>query len=158
MNFLTDMDFIDKIKAKEIALTKKGYLNFPSWLEIFNDLNKSLDKKYQVRQLDGLAFVTHNVEEHIDSCKMFIEQVKFLFPNKIASAHAYTTITKKSKGLGNHKDTVDVLFWQVHGTTLWIVEDIEFILEPGDIIFVPTGISHQVISLTPRVGISFGFE
>jgi ribosomal protein L16 Arg81 hydroxylase len=44
----------------------------------------------------------------------------------------------------------------------WTIHDEDknesFVLSPGDIIYVPKSIVHEVTSLTPRAAISFVFE
>jgi ribosomal protein L16 Arg81 hydroxylase len=56
---------------------------------------------------------------------------------------------------GNHVDTMEVIYWQCQGQTLWIIDQREqHILKPGDLITVPAGTYHNVIPLTPRLGIS----
>ena len=157
MQFLKDKNFISSLLEKNVALCRQGFDTVPTWDEIFFDLTQSLKKGYLVREFDNFSFTTHNAVEHLQCCKHFIEITHPFFPGTSASAHIYTHLTTLSNGLGNHKDTDDVLFCQIHGKTLWKVNNFQFILEPKDIIFVPKGVNHHVISMTPRVGISFGF-
>jgi ribosomal protein L16 Arg81 hydroxylase len=133
-------------------------MDLPSWDEIFYDLDLSLKKDYLILKFNGFGITTHSAEEHLPCCDFFLEKMKFLFPKKKGSAHIYTSLTTKNYGLGKHADDVDVLFWQVKGKTLWIFNEQEKELEPGDVLYIPKAVSHQVISLTPRVGISFGFR
>jgi quercetin dioxygenase-like cupin family protein len=50
---------------------------------------------------------------------------------------------------------MEVIYWQCQGQTLWIIDQREqHILKPGDLITVPAGTYHNVIPLTPRLGIS----
>ena len=53
---------------------------------------------------------------------------------------------------------MDVYFWQIQGSTKWEFDSLSYILNPGDLIYVPRGVYHSVFPLTPRVGISFGAE
>jgi len=55
---------------------------------------------------------------------------------------------------GRHNDDMDVWFWQCQGLSRWVLDDKEFTLEPGDLIYVKKGIYHNVSALTPRAGVS----
>ena len=72
----------------------------------------------------------------------------------VDDAHLYFNITTVGENFGNHKDNEDVYFWQCQGISKWIIEDKEYILEPGDLIIVPAGVYHNVKALTPRAGVS----
>ena len=73
----------------------------------------------------------------------------------LKTAHLYINITTDVGTFGIHKDTVDVHYWQVQGKTKWIIEKKdEYVLEPGDLIYVPEGVYHSVIPQGPRVGVS----
>jgi len=64
-------------------------------------------------------------------------------------------ITAHGGSNGNHFDQDDVYFWQAQGRTRWQFDSgYEYLLEPGDLIFVPAGVYHNVIPLGPRIGIS----
>ena len=69
------------------------------------------------------------------------------------TAHLYFNISTKAETFGKHKDTMDVYYWQCQGVTHWIVEDKNVILNPGDLIYIPTGMYHSVTPLSPRLGI-----
>ena len=49
---------------------------------------------------------------------------------------------------------MDVYYWKCQGVTQWIVEDKNVILNPGDLIYIPSGMYHSVTPLSPRLGIS----
>lgn len=61
-----------------------------------------------------------------------------------------------------HKDEVDGFFIQCEGQTKWTIyyEDLEntYILNKGDLIYVPCGILHSVLSMSPRASISISFS
>jgi len=61
-----------------------------------------------------------------------------------------------------HKDEVDGFFIQCEGQTKWNIYYQEIpethILDKGDLIFIPHGISHSVLSLSPRAALSISFS
>lgn len=55
---------------------------------------------------------------------------------------------------GYHADTVDAIFWQILGTSLWEVDQKEtYELNPGDIVYLPTETAHKVWGVGPRLGL-----
>ena len=97
-------------------------------------------------------FVSHEGHE--------IETVKPILKDLNCNiAHLYFNITTKAETFGKHKDVMDVYFWQCQGATKWIIEDKDkVILNPGDLIFIPKGVHHNVIPLSPRLGVSMSNE
>jgi ribosomal protein L16 Arg81 hydroxylase len=59
-----------------------------------------------------------------------------------------------SETFGRHKDSMDVYFWQIQGSTRWEFDNINYVLAPGDLIYVPKETYHNVVPLGPRAGIS----
>ena len=63
--------------------------------------------------------------------------------------------------VGNtHVDIEDVFIIGLEGKTIYRVYDNineDYIVEKGDMIFIPKGIKHKVIALTPRIIASVGF-
>lgn len=74
---------------------------------------------------------------------------------------AAISFTTHEPTTGKHSDPVDVFYWQCVGDVKWTLsyenKEESFVLNPGDVIYVPTGIIHEVKSLTPRASISFMF-
>lgn len=63
-----------------------------------------------------------------------------------------------------HQDNENVFFICAQGEILWKIYDLfgekveyEFLLSKGEMLFCPPYRQHEVISLTPRVGVSLGF-
>ena len=72
------------------------------------------------------------------------------------------SFTDKEPTTGKHSDPIDVIYCQFIGSVTWTIFDEDksesFVLNPGDIIYVPKSVMHEVTSLTPRAAISFMFE
>jgi quercetin dioxygenase-like cupin family protein len=54
-----------------------------------------------------------------------------------------------------HRDQVNVYILNLFGKTLYYIEDKEYILEKGDLLFIPKNSLHKAIGLTPRICLSF---
>jgi mannose-6-phosphate isomerase-like protein (cupin superfamily) len=72
------------------------------------------------------------------------------------------SFTNKEPTTGNHSDPMDVIYCQFIGSVTWTVSNDNsseiFVLNPGDIIYVPKNTMHEVTSLSPRAALSFMFE
>lgn len=132
---------------------KKNYNNnIITWEELLiNFSNSVVNNKLVIVRNPGF-FISHNAEE--------IEKIKPIMKDlKVNTAHLYINIATSIKGLGKHKDNVDVYFLQCQGTTKWVIEEKEiYILNMGDLLFIPKNVYHEVIPLTPRAGISMSKE
>ena len=119
----------------------------PSWESILNNLNYSHIYKNEIRGALWGFIVSHDAH--------LIEEVQNLMGKlNLKKAHLYINLVVKSHTYGRHCDDKDVYFWQVQGSTKWIFDDKNFILNKGDLIEIPKGTYHEVKPLSPRAGIS----
>lgn len=59
-------------------------------------------------------------------------------------------------GVPSHFDPQDNIHWNCLGSSLWLLNGTDkLILEPGDIIYIKSGTTHEVTTLAPRVAIIF---
>ena len=127
---------------------KREYnLNVVDWTVAFLNYDKSVHLNKEIKFNYPGFFVSHEGHD--------IEKVKDVLKNlECNTAHLYFNETTKAETYGKHKDTMDVYYWQCQGVTQWIVEDKNVILNPGDLIYIPSGMYHSVTPLSPRLGIS----
>ena len=55
-----------------------------------------------------------------------------------------------------HKDKYEVIIIGGFGKTLYIVEDEEYYVNPGDILRIPENYTHTALGITPRIIFSYG--
>ena len=55
-----------------------------------------------------------------------------------------------------HKDDYDVYILGLYGRTLYKVEDKEYCVNVGDLLYIPKNHLHIAIGLTPRINLSYG--
>ncbi len=136
-----------------------------SWDEALNHID-ILEKDggihdKSIRILKSHGFISHK-GERLKSVKNLLNQLKDKISSTdypIATAHLYGGITSTSLTTQKHHDYCHVWYWQCKGITKWILNETEeYILEEGDILYVPPEVTHEVIPLSPRLGISFGAE
>jgi len=133
----------------------------PDWEKIIFNIDLNILSKHPIKSLFNYGIVLHEIF-NIEEVDFILNEIKNNNPNNSYSAHVYISLSKESKTFGKHKDESDVWYWQCIGSTQWKIfefnKTISYTLEPGDIIYVPKGIFHDVIPLSPRVGISFGLD
>jgi mannose-6-phosphate isomerase-like protein (cupin superfamily) len=82
---------------------------------------------------------------------------------KILGKFGIVSFTDKEPTTGKHHDPIDVVYCQFIGSVDWVIfknqgkEEEHFILNPGDAIYIPKEVEHEVRSLSPRAAISFMF-
>ena len=137
--------------SKSVYLVKNWNDNVVDWSEALINYNESVSLGNFQNTHYGF-YVSHEAHK--------ISKVeKVLRDNNLNYAHLYFNIVTQAKTFGKHKDWMDVWFWQCQGVTKWIIEDKEeYILNAGDLIYIPTGFHHEVVPLSPRLGISMSNE
>jgi hypothetical protein len=71
--------------------------------------------------------------------------------------------------IGVHADMRETVYWQCQGTSIWEISDdsvwpeVPKVIEsnelhPGDVIYLPRELKHNVIIRQPRCGIAFSFK
>lgn len=65
---------------------------------------------------------------------------------------------EKSPSFGVHSDPDDVIILCLEGRKRMIVEDKEYILLPGDELYIPRGTLHQALNEDESLTLSFGLE
>lgn len=168
--FLENPEFVENRLKGNYYLFKNIQHELPTWDDVIENLNLSIENKWLVKYLDNFGFITHKAKmmRHVDSLFDYISTSASDHASKIkglhthVSAHCYFSLIKTSKTFGRHKDPTDVLFWQMIGKTQWTVESnnekIIFVLEPNDLLYVPRNMWHDTKPLTARAGISFGLD
>jgi quercetin dioxygenase-like cupin family protein len=100
------------------------------------------------------------IEDKVEKLTMFHSRISR--QTKCRGYFGAVSLTSKEETTGKHSDPIDVIYCEFIGSVTWKVFDEDkhedFILNPGDIIYVPKSVVHEVTSLTPRAAISFMFE
>ena len=90
-------------------------------------------------------------DEVLSNCPLIVDDY--------TAMDVYISFTGGAESFGKHKDTDDVLIVQAIGRmkyTLYTHQiPQEFILSPGDSLFIPEGTYHDPTTLEPRVTLSF---
>lgn len=158
-DLIKNKDFLSARKGNKHFVFRNTNLSRPSWNDILNELSRTVSSKERYRELDKFSLILLKAENipHVQPLMSSISSLS----NLQCSAHCYINFVTHCKTFGRHNDDSDVFFWQVQGSTKWVVEeqqDFVYILNENDLIYIPRKIVHTVFPLTPRVGISIGLD
>lgn len=144
-NFIDFINFAIKQDNPNASSTEVkttiGYVNF--WHRLTMTLDGLLDSYFP------------NLELRNSFLSSFID-------SRPAGKFGVVSFTDSEPTTGKHSDPVNVMYWGCLGNVEWSVYPESgtqtFIISPGDVIFVPAELMHEVKSLEPRAAISFMFE
>jgi mannose-6-phosphate isomerase-like protein (cupin superfamily) len=57
-----------------------------------------------------------------------------------------------------HRDPQDNFYWQCIGSTEWVFDGEKHMLDPGDLVFIPSNAEHAVNFSMPRAAITFWWD
>lgn len=162
--FLNNEDFYKARKDKQYFIFRNVIKENLTWEEVIKDIDQSLEKKYEIKVRFKFGIITHNAEKHIAKVDNVLNAIHKLDPLLNKTAHIYTSLSSQTRDGEFHWDRSEVWYWQTIGDV-----DVEiansakedrttYRLQPGDVVYLPEGMYHRMISLTPRVGVSMGLD
>ena len=130
--------------------------NFISNLVNKNNFESSISSNWMESFILESVFKIKNVQNDF-----FFKEMFLLLNNNYnkeknhATIDLYFSMVSGSKSI-THKDDYDVLIIGMYGKTLYIVEEEEFIVEPGDLLSIPKNKLHKAMGISPRIIASYG--
>lgn len=169
------------IDLNKVIVINKYFNEDYSWDNFINcindayDLNDSNNRVEESKEVIGkvnfwqkLTMTLDNIDsKNFPGIENKLEKLKKLHfdlkgSSKCTGYFGAVSLTDKEPTTGKHSDPIDVIYCQFVGSVTWTVFDENksnvFILNPGDIIYVPRSVVHEVKSSNPRAAISFMFE
>lgn len=170
-----------KTGKQGVVLITKYFDNDYSWDNFINaisdgyDLNDLNNKIENSKEVIGkinfwqkLTMTLDNInEKNFPGVEGKAEKLTYLHhsikaPGKCTGYFGAVSFTNKELSTGKHSDPIDVIYCQFIGSVDWNIFNEQgfetFTLNPGDIIYVPKSVEHEVKSISPRAAISFMFE
>lgn len=142
------------------------------WQAQIGPFKRSDFKKKSLRTL-----ICHNLELYNEDFQKLKENINFIPDWHFDDIMA--TISNKGSSVGAHIDDYSVFIIQGKGKRRWLLQEnpnkecipeldiklltqfdpkIEWILEPGDMIYIPPNVAHHGISLEDSISYSIGFK
>jgi hypothetical protein len=155
---------------------KKQISVLPDWSDFINNINSAIKDDSYAKEPPLLNFERVNHVRFYDKLTIGIDHsnkypykglpeiINFL---KTLNLEPFVTMSlmnfaDSQKTTSRHSDNCLIFYVQAVGSAKWciLVDDLEkeFVLEPGDVIFVPDGLMHEIVPLMPRAALSFAVK
>ena len=151
------------MKKLELISNQYDYCKDITWKDVIKKIenefeNSSLkfltSRNYLTSKEYAPSFVLHN-RYFPGSIQRAYDKVKE--SEGIGEMHIYTSLGGGSPTFGKHKDDVDVLIIQSVGRMVYVIEDKEYLINPGDGLVIPCGVYHSPLVIEPRITLSFSW-
>ena len=153
----------------------------PGWQHFIDHINKEIHtpmdiprnthKPFNERIINGVTLKSlfyidarvRNMEKFPKYLEVF-QTLKNSIEKDVYPVSVFVNFIANEYNIPKHSDKRETLFWQCIGKTFWHVYPpssefpVSYTLEPGDILYVPKGVEHEVIIEEPRASIAFGYE
>ena len=145
------------MKKLELLSNKYDYCKDITWKDVIKKIENEFESstlKFLPSREYAPTFVLHNryfpntIQRAYDKVKEF---------EGIDEMHIYTSLGRGSPTFGTHKDNTDVLIVQSIGRMIYVIENKEYLLNPGDGLVIPCGVYHSPLVMEPRVTLSFSW-
>jgi mannose-6-phosphate isomerase-like protein (cupin superfamily) len=148
---------------------KKALVKTPSWQNMQDYIEFSKTAGNYRSDYEGF-YILHCKEDHdisdFDGAAEFLKVMGAVYGEDNPSQSCFTFVISENyravaekSGIMKHTDTTDTIHWNVVGATIWTLyqdgQANEYLVEPGDIVYIQYGTEHGVESLTPRAGIVY---
>jgi hypothetical protein len=130
--------------------------NFISKLMDRNNFESSLSSNWMNLYILNSVFKINGIQKDPFFEELYHKLDKEYNKEKLQS-DLFIFMSMKIGGVSiTHKDNYDVIIIGGLGKTLYIVENEEYYVMPGDILRIPKNYTHTAIGLTPRIIFSYG--
>jgi ribosomal protein L16 Arg81 hydroxylase len=162
-DFFSNSEFLKAVKEEDCFVFRNLPLPQITWEMVVKCMDKSVKEDYLnvVGKPNKAGFILRRAQ-FINEVVPVMEAFNSAIPDLQVSGHIYVSFSTESGTLGRHRSKSSVFFWQAIGKTQWTVStkrgDETYILKPNDAIYCPSLMYHDVVPLSPRVGISLGLD
>ncbi len=92
---------------------------------------------------------------HIEDSIKIEQDFKSFLDYKFQLANIYVNLSSKIDNIPPHSDPLDNFYWQCQGSVEWVANDKTYLVEPGDLVYIPAKTSHAVNFSVPRAAMGF---
>jgi mannose-6-phosphate isomerase-like protein (cupin superfamily) len=94
---------------------------------------------------------------HIGNSEAIVQEFQAFKP-MFGMANLYVNLSSKISNIPPHSDPLDNFYWQCQGTVEWVANGSTYIVESGDLVYIPAKTSHAVNFSVPRAAIGFSVD
>lgn len=164
-NVFSDTPTWDQLLPILNKYVSKDLIDYPdkSYIKTKNLEEPFLSFDLRCRFWSRLTFQLYDrkdpLENDIAQLVPILQWAKKHYPDRLGNTFALISLMSNRGHVGlKHSDEVDQFQWQCQGTAIWRTGDNlenEDIIEPGDFIFIPKGIQHEIETVyAPRAVIN----
>jgi hypothetical protein len=167
-------DILNKSKLdKEIVYVPNYFVSNFTWDDIINDIESASktesdlfdphhEKRGYFQYMMGIPSKYKYIDDIMHSISKEVSPEEDIWPSYV---QMFSNLISENYVTAKHRDNWDGLVLQVLGQVRWDVfedpksENIKqsFIVNSGDMILIPEGVTHQVTALSPRVSLNMSF-
>jgi hypothetical protein len=155
---------------------KKQVSVLPDWSDFIGNINSAVkddsfvkepplenfDRVNHVRFYDRLTIgIDHSNKYPYKGLPEIIDFMKKLNLAPFVTM-SLMNLADSQKTTSRHSDNCLIFYVQAVGSAKWCInvrgEEKEYVLDPGDVIFVPAGLLHEIVPLMPRAALSFAVK
>jgi 50S ribosomal protein L16 3-hydroxylase len=104
----------------------------------------------------GWTILVNGVNLHVSAAETLLQRFNFVPQARLDDVMvSYAT---PGGGVGPHVDSYDVFLLQGPGRRLWRVENKRYVVQPGDLLYLPPGTPHDGVALERCFTYSIGFR
>lgn len=171
---ITDL-ILENKKNGTSVLIKDFYKDVPSWDEFIDYIQDSTDQqssfpnplpKYDLDlggKVIGGVLIKQNfyfyipVHKSIGKSDNIKREFCITFPD-FSLINLYVNLSNKIDNIPEHKDNRDNFYWQCQGSVEWNANGNTFMVEPGDLVYIPANTYHAVNFFGPRTAVGFSCD
>jgi mannose-6-phosphate isomerase-like protein (cupin superfamily) len=173
-------DILKENKANNKLVVLKDFCkDVPSWQEIIDYIDKSsnvTDSRMPAEPNEydkalggvyvGNVLIKQNfyfylaMHGHVSNATEEIEKAfQDIYPDKEGGLSSmYVNFSSNLSNIPQHFDAHDNFHWQCIGSTTWHCEDKTYVVNPGDMVYIPSKSYHGVDFSMPRAAIGFSWN
>ena len=148
-----------------------GYIHTPkrflewvprvNWNDVFDRLDYDLTHLDTIKEkprIDELYIGLYKANTTRGNVKRAVEEVRS-DANVNGDIDIYAAFTSTAECIGRHQDDHDVLIVQASGVAEVSFDDGNVVrMLPGDSLYIPAGVYHDPVALSPRITLSFSYD
>ena len=141
-------------KKKYIKFNKSIDFNFISDVIYSGNYKSQISSRYLNEYILESIFQIKTIDDVFGDLltKLNQEYNKYNHKSDLDNFYSMVAGTKSN----THKDSYEVYIIGGKGRTLYKIGNKEYIVEPGDLLHIPSNVVHTAIGLDPRIIISYG--
>lgn len=163
---------LENKRNQTTCIIKNFCTDVPSWSEFIDYIGESANQEsvfsdplpeYDLR-LDGRVvgnvlikqnfYLYMGIHRHIGKSQTIQNEFRPFMPS-LSISTVYVNLSDTIDDIPAHFDALDNFYWQCQGSVEWQANGNTYVVEPGDLVYIPAKTYHSVNFSMPRAAIGF---